>query len=145
MILYSYNFSSQFLVLPSFLPSFLYFFHYFLLTYLPSCQSFLIHFILTLLYLLLAYIGNDYYEKKGAAGSYVIGFSGSSVTAGHGTYVCSYCNVLYSTILYYILLYSTLLHSTLLYSTLLYSTLLYSNISLPLTFFIPLSFLLTYF
>ena len=33
-----------------------------------------------------AYIGNDYYEKKGATGTFVVGFSGSSVTAGHGAY-----------------------------------------------------------
>ena len=36
---------------------------------------------------MIAYIGNDYYEKKGATGTFVVGFSGSSVTAGHGTYV----------------------------------------------------------
>ena len=115
--------------LPSFVSFIIFFLHSFHLVNLSQFTSFLHSSIL-----LLADIGNDYYEKKGAAGSYIVGFSGSSVTAGHGTCVRA---VLHCTLLNYILFHYILF----------YSTLLYSNIFIPLSFFYSTLFssILTYF
>lgn len=107
------------------LPSFLHFLHYFLLTFLPSCQSFSIHFILTLLYLVAGRYRQRLLREERSSRKlhcWILRL----LCDGGSWYVRTCC---------------TALHSTQLYSIPLHSILLYSSL---LKYFHPLIFLLFY-